>query len=158
MKYYISPLPPALVPSGEIEALNFLRNQPDGVVLTYPYDPLKAKEAEVNPPRPLYLYDSTAYVSAYSGKTTFLEDQVNLDITGYDWKSRLIEVQKWQLEPNQAKAREFLKKNNIKYVYWLKGDKRYLYATEQRVFIGDQQLGLIKIFENLEVNIYQVAQ
>ncbi len=156
MKHYLPVMPPAKVSSGELEALNFLKNKPDGIVLTYPFDSIKAKEAEANPPRPLYLYESTAYVSAFSGKTTFFEDEVNLNITGYDWKVRLSEIKSWYKEPNQEKAREFLKKNNIKYVYWLKGDKRFLYASEQRAYLGETQLGIERIFENKEVNIYQV--
>lgn len=156
MKHYLPVMPPAMISTLELSALSFLKSQPDGVILTYPYDPIKAKEAEANPPRPLYLYDSTAYVSAFSGKTVFLEDEVNLNITGYDWKSRREEIENWYKEPNQEKAREFLKKNNIKYVYWLKGDKRFLYATEQRAYLGESQLGIEKIFENEEVNLYVV--
>jgi len=156
MKHYLPKNPPAFLSSAELEALSFLKNQPDGVVLTYPFDAVKAKEAEKNPPRPLYLYDSTAYVSAFSNKITFLEDQVNLDITGYDWKNRLDEVKLWYKEPSQIKSREFLKENNIKYIYWLKGDKRYLYATEQRAFLGETELGIEKIFDNKEVGVYVV--
>lgn len=156
MKHYLPPNPPALLSTPELRALGFLKSQPDGVVLTYPFDPIKAKEAEANPPRPLYLYESTAYVSAFSGKITFLEDEVNLNITGYNWKIRREEIENWYKEKDQQKAREFLRKNNIKYVYWLKGDKRFLYATEQRAFLGESQLGLSKIFENKEVNLYVV--
>ena len=39
------------------------------------------------------------------------------------------------------------KVNNIKYVYWLKG---------QRAFYGEGQLGITKIFENSSVDIFQV--
>ncbi len=156
MKHYLPRNPPAFLSPLEIEALNFLKNEPKGVVLTFPFDSIKAREAEVNPPRPLYLYDSTAYVSAFSEKITFLEDQVNLDITGYNWKERLDDINKWYKEPNLQKAREFLKENSIKYIYWLKGDKQYLYATEQRSFLGETDLVIEKIFENKEVGIYMV--
>jgi hypothetical protein len=153
---YLPGRPPAKVSSQELEALFFLRNQTEGVVLTYSFDSVKAKEAEVNPPRPLYLYESTAYVAAFSEKTVFLEDQVNLDITGYDWKIRRVEVEGWYKETDQQKARDFLEKNKIRYVYWLKGDKKTSYLTEQRAYLGEAQLGLTKIFENNEVNLYMV--
>jgi len=156
LRNYLPAKPPAILSALELSGLSFLREQPDGTVLTYPFDAFKAKEAEANPPRPLYLYDSTAYVSAFGGKTTFLEDEVNLNITGYDWSTRRVDIENWYKEKDQEKARAFLKENNIKYIYWLKGDKRFLYATEQRALIGDKQLGLSKLFENKEVVIYMV--
>lgn len=144
---YLPSRPPAMLPKEELAALSFLKSQPDGVVLTYPFDRQKAKEAESHPPRPLYLYESSAYVSAYSAKPVFLEDEVNLDITGYPWRERRVEIEKWYKEKDQAKAREFLKKNKIKYIYWLKG---------QRALLGETQLGIEKIFENKEVNVFVV--
>ncbi len=144
---YLPGRPPAMLSKEELSALTFLRSQPDGIVLTYPFDKLRASQAIANPPRPLYLYESTAYVSAFSGKTTFLEDEVNLNITGYDWPTRRVDIENWYKETNQEKAREFLKKNNIKYIYWVKG---------QRAFLGEGQLGLIRMFENKEVNIFKV--
>jgi len=156
LRNYLPAKPPAILSALELSGLSFLREQPDGTVLTYPFDAFKAKEAEANPPRPLYLYDSTAYVSAFGGKTTFLEDEVNLNITGYDWSTRRVDIENWYKEKDQEKARAFLKENNIKYIYWLKRDKRFLYATEQRALIGDKQLGLSKLFENKEVVIYMV--
>ncbi|MFC1625707.1 hypothetical protein ACFL1Q_01565 [Patescibacteria group bacterium] len=144
---YLPSRPPAMLSVQELEALKYLKDRPQGVVLTYPFDKLAAKEAETNPPRPLYLYESTAYVSAFSGKDVFLEDEVNLNITGYDWKLRRQEIEEWYNQSNQEKAREFLNKNNIKYVYWLKG---------QRGYLGETQLGIDRIFENEKVDIYMV--
>ena len=143
---YIPNRPPAMLSNYEFEALNFLKNQEHGIVLTYPYDVDKAREAESDPPRPLYLYESSAYVSAFSEKQTFLEDEVNLNITGYGWRERKKEVLDWYKEENQEKAREFLKVNNIKYIYWI---------MPQRALLGDSQLGLEKIFENKKVIIYK---
>jgi hypothetical protein len=144
---YIPSRPPAKLSNYEISALNFLSTQPNGVVLTYPFDSAKAKEAENNPPRPLYLYTTTAYVSAYSQKTTFLEDENNLEITGFNWQERRKEIENWYKEGDQDKARKFLSDNNIKYVYWVK---------PQRALLGETQLGLEKIYENEEVQVYVV--
>lgn len=144
---YIPNRPPAIVPNDEMSALTFLSSQPSGAVLTYPFDAYKAKEAEANPPRPLYLYTSTAYVAAFSKHTTFFEDEINLDILGYDWKARRAEVEAWYKEQNEVKAREFLRKNDIKYVFWLKG---------QRAYLGEGQLGLENIYENNLVIVYRV--
>ncbi len=146
---YVPQRPPAKISVGEIDALDFLSRQKDGVVLTYPYDQLKAKEAEKNPPRPLYLYDSTAYVSAMSGKQTFMEDEVNLNITGFDWKTRRDEVNKFLKTVDQGQAKKFLNTNNISYVYWVK---------PQGAILKGYQLSLANIFENSEVVIYKVLK
>ncbi|MFH1864186.1 MAG: hypothetical protein ABIJ85_04800, partial [bacterium] len=103
--HYLPSTPPAKLSNEEYKALKFLSQQPNGVVLTYPFDNFKAKEAELNAPRPLYLYVSSAYVSAFSKKTVFLEDEVNLDITGYDWKSRREDILWFISNLDQKKAR-----------------------------------------------------
>ncbi len=146
---YIPNRPPAKISHAEVEALHFLKDQPDGVVLTYPFDSDKAKEAVNNPPRPLYLYDSTGYVSAYSEKQLFLEDEVNLNIMNYDWQDRRNLILNWYKEPNKELAQKFLSENKIKYVYWLK---------PQRAMLGESQLGLMKIFENNECIIYRYGE
>jgi uncharacterized membrane protein len=148
LKYvYIPSRPPAKLSNEELSALRFLAKQPEGTVLTYLFDSNKAKEAEGTPPRPLYLYTSTAYVSAFSKHQVFLEDEINLDITGYDWRNRRSAIEAWYKESNEVKAREFLKKNNIKYVYWVK---------PQRALLGEGNLGFKNIFENSETVVYRV--
>ena len=112
-----------------------------------PFDRKAAEAAVDNPPRPLYLYESTAYVSAFSGKPVYLEDEVNLEITGYNWRQRRTEVEEFLNAADQEQARKFLKDNNIKYVYWTKG---------KRAVLAETQLGTEKIFEGDEVNIYKV--
>lgn len=147
--HYLPSRPPAKISHEELEALRFLSKMPDGVVLTYPYDEYQARKAEVNPPRPLYLYESTAYVSAFSGKSVYLEDQVNLDITGYDWRGRREEVLEFLKSNDQEFVRRFLSENNISYIYWIKG---------QRAVLGETQLGLKRVFENKLVDIYKVTR
>ncbi|KKU10858.1 MAG: hypothetical protein UX13_C0002G0013 [Candidatus Woesebacteria bacterium GW2011_GWB1_45_5] len=144
---YVPGRPPAMLDRDELSALGFLSEQPEGVVLTYPFDAEKAKEAESSPPRPLYLYASTAYVSAFGKHPAFLEDEINLDITGYDWKSRRIEVENWYKEKDGAKAREFLRKNNIVYIYLLK---------DQKLPLNGAELSLTRAVENSSVTVYRV--
>lgn len=144
LRHFLPSRPPAKVTALEKEALLFLRGQRDGIVLTYPYDAKKAKEAEANPPRPLYLYESTAYVSAYSGKVSFLEDEVNLDITGYDWKQRRVLVEEFFAQSCNLTNNSFLTINNISYLYLVKG---------QNSVFETARTGLTKIFENGEVII-----
>jgi hypothetical protein len=144
---YLPSRPPAKVSIEELEALGFLRAQPTGVVLTYPYDKVLADQAVGNPPRPLYLYESTAYVSAFSDKPVYLEDEVNLDITGYDWRQRHESELEFYQSLDQQFVWDFLRQNNITYVYWV---------DDQRATLGEDQLGIEKIYENSRVNVYKV--
>lgn len=145
--HYLPGRPPAKISNAELEALSYLKKQPNGIILTYPFDRKAAEVAQLNPPRPLYLYESTAYVSAFSAKSVYLEDEVNLDITGYDWKTRRQEVLDFLASLDHQKTRDFLRVNDIKYVYWIK---------PQRATLGEGQLGMTQIFENKEVIIYKV--
>jgi len=147
LKHYLPARPPAKISHEELEALSFLSRQPEGIVLTYPFDRAAAKAAAANPPRPLYLYESTAYVSAFGNKPVYLEDEVNLDITGYQWRNRREKVEEFLDSLDHQKVWLFLRENNITYVYWLKG---------QRARLGEGQLGMTRIFENSEVEIYKV--
>lgn len=144
---YIPSRPPAMVSNDEISALSFLSEQPDGIVLVRPFDDFSAKAAENNPPRPLYLYTSTAYVSAFSGKQTFLEDEMNLDIMGYDWRQRRDKVLSWFEEDNTEIKKDFLRSNGIGYIYWIKDGASPLDLGK---------LSLSNIFENDLVTIYRV--
>lgn len=145
--HYLPMRPPAMISKAELEALSFLSKQPDGIVLTQPFDRDKADAAVDNPPRPLYLYESTAYVSAFSGKPTYLEDEVNLEITGYDWISRRKEVEIFLTDPAFGEDSEFLDRNNIGYLYLVKNIQEDLPPT---------YLNTDKILENDEVIIYRV--
>ena len=150
---YLTKRPPAFLPTEERQALNFLKNEPDGVVLTYPFDEIKALAANEHPPRPLYLYVSTAYVSAYGEKPVFLEDEMNLTITGFDFTKRRMAVDEFLKTQDSEVARKFLKDNNIKYIYWLKNKSLEI---NQRATLGETQLGIERIYENEMVDIYSV--
>lgn len=146
LSHYLPSRPPAKITYQELGALEFLANQPQGVILTYPFDKEAAQAAVDNPPRPLYLYESTAYVSAFSGKPVFLEDEVNLDITGYDWRARRLKALEYFKSSDTSKARNFLKENNITYIYLIK----------ELDNLEVNELPLTKIFENKEAVIYQI--
>jgi len=145
-KHYLPARPPAKLSNAELEALAFLSKEPDGNVITFPYDLNIYKDTDVVP-KPLYLYESTAYVAAFAKKDIFLEDQVNLNIMNYDWQTRREEVLGFYDTLDENKAFNFLRENNIKYIYWVK---------PQRAKLGETQLGLERIFENSEVDIYKV--
>lgn len=150
---YIPGRPPAKISHGELGALKFLNDQPKGVVLTYPFDRYKAELAINSPPRSLYLYESSAYVSAFGGKPVFIEDEVNLDITGFNWRERREKSLMLFDTLDQAQARQVLEENKIKYLYLVLSQSP---VVDQRFRLGESQLGLSNIFENQEVVIYKV--
>jgi hypothetical protein len=149
MKHYLPSRPPAKISNSELDALEFLSNKPDGVVLTQPFNKNAAQTAITNPPRPLYLYESTAYVSAFTQKPVYLEDVVNLEITGYDWLKRRNKVYDFFNPDVFMTLEDMLKENNISYIYIVKTLVHDISKLEQRSNIQ-------KIYENSEVLIFSV--
>lgn len=143
LKHYLPARPPAKISLLELSALDFLARQPRGIVLTALFDKAAADQAVAFPPRPLYLYESTAYVSAFTGQTTFLEDEVNLNITGYPWQARRELVRDFFSQPTA----KFLHDHSIRYLY--------LVSTPQSR-LPVQDLPLQPIYTNSEVTIYAV--
>ncbi|MBI3103912.1 hypothetical protein HYZ05_03145 [Candidatus Daviesbacteria bacterium] len=138
---YLTNLPHAFVGQEEFEALEFLRAQNEGIILTYPYDPkLKNKILE---PWPLFVYDSTAYVSALANKAVYLEDEGQNQILLTDYKKRLVAAKDFFVRPDT----EFLKNNNISYIYLPK---------IADIKLDEDSLSVVKIFENDEALIYEV--
>lgn len=136
--------PPAKISTQELDALNFLRNQPPGIVLA----PVVNPDAFAPPPRPLYLYESTAYVSAFSHHPVFMEDEVNLNITGYDWPARRRTIEELFKLTDSVKAQEILQKNKIVYLYLPQ-------IAKTRPILSATQLGMVSIFENSEAAIWK---
>lgn len=141
LKHYTPSRPPAKLSLDEIEALKFLKSQPDGIILTQPFDE-KAKD-RFSPPYSLYTYAPTAYISAFSHKGVFLEDTINLEILGIDYKGRLNDQKDFFRDKSTSK--DIIKRNKIRYVYALKGSN----------FEADESLmGIKKIFDNESVVIF----
>jgi hypothetical protein len=142
---YLPPRPPARIGFEELEALDFLAKKQSGVVLSYPFkENWRQKFSE---PRPLYAYETTGYISALSGKPSYLADEMNLEISGYDWKSRREEEFRFFQTDNQEWAKNFLKQNKIRYLYLVKG---------QELNLGKDDINAQKIFENGEVRIFEI--
>ena len=147
LKDYFGYPPPAAIPGLELEALSFLKEQKDGLVLTFPYD--KYLKEGLETPLPLYKYETTAYVSAFSEKVTYLEDEMNLEITNYSWRERRGQVESFFKSEDNNFARGFLLNNQINYLYLLEG---------QDFLLPESDLGLKMIFSNKLVRIYEVLR
>lgn len=147
LKDYFGFPPPSAISYPELFGLDFLRKQPAGAILTFPFD--KYKKDNLATPIPLYLYETTAYVSALTGKQTYLGDEMNLEITGYHWEERLKQVRKFFTAGNKDLARKFLLDNDIKYLYLV---------NDQKFFLQEGDLGIKMIFDNGQVKIYEVLE
>jgi len=141
-------IPPTAISKSEIEALSFLKNQPQGTVLTYPYDAYLRKSFPKTP-IPIYSYETTSYVSAYSKQTTFLEDEMNLENSGYNWRPRRLESENFFSQKNIFADRGFLVNNQIDYLYLPK-----INLTKTPLLLSE--LSIKNVFENQEIIIYQV--
>ena len=136
--------PHAFIPAQELEALQFLESQSEGVVLTYPYDEkLKLRFAE---PWPLFVYDSTAYVGAFSKKSVYVEDDSQNQILLTDYKKRLVASKDFFAKSGLGED-EFLDKNRIKYIY---------IPNIFEVKFNEQTKKIKLIFENKQISIYGV--
>jgi hypothetical protein len=147
LKDYFGNPPPSSLPKNEINALTFLKSQSDGYVLTYPYN--KYLKNNIITPIPLYAYETTAYVSAFSRKQVFLEDEMNLDITGFNWQTRRQLVDKFFTSTDKYFARGVLVDNNIKYIYLL---------DTQNISLSSHDLEIDEIYHHDGVRIYQVRR
>jgi uncharacterized membrane protein len=128
----------------ELQALETLKTAEKGVVVS----PLYQKTASRNfpEPKPLYAYTSTAYISALSGQPEYLSDLINLKITGFDYKERSKNVQRLYRTKDSSWVRQFLKNENIKYVYT---------TPIERLKIAPQETCLSPLFDSGEIIIYK---
>jgi len=125
----------------ELLGLSTLRSAPQGIVLS----PLHTGRSSLSAPQPLYDYVSTAYISALTGKQEFLSDTINLDITGVDYTNKKVDVLRFYNTEDTEWAKQFLKENNISYVYE---------TPLQKIKLSPADLNLTPIFFSGEVNIY----
>ena len=142
---WLYPNPPAYLPTGEYQALNFLKQEPQGTVLKHPFDPgLRNKFKD---PYLLAVYADNSYVSAFSGKPVYIEDAEQQIVLDTDFQGRVDAANRFFTEKDLTWSNKFLKDNNIRYVYLPK-----IYQLPA----AEQEYSMTKIFENKDANIYLV--
>lgn len=149
IQMYLGNPAPASLPYSEVKALEFLSKQPRGTVLTYPYDEFLKKH--LSAPVPLYAYETTSYVAAFSKQPTFVDDYMNLDNSGFNYKSRLDDVKAFFAQESEFKDRGFLVNNQISYIY-LTGEQI------KKNTINTEKMYVTKIYDQPEVKIYKVQK
>ncbi len=142
---WLYPNPPAYLSVKEYEALKYLSTQSDGIVLKHPFDSdLRSKFKD---PFPINIYADNTYVSAYSGKSVYIEDAEQQIVLNTDYRGRLKEADRFFVEKDLTWSDKFLRDNNIRYVYLPK-----IYHLP----MAEQEYPMQKIFENGEVNVYKI--
>ncbi len=141
------PKPTGYLPAAEVSALSFLAKKDYGVVLKRPFD--QYLKRGLKDPYPLYAYADNSYVSAYSGKEVYIEDEEQQIILGTDYESRAKKARDFFVEKNPLVANKFLKSEGIDYLYLPK-----VYSLP----IAEEEYIMYKIYENDEVNIYKIAK
>ncbi len=145
--WFNAPTPTTLLEAGELEGLEFLRthSQKGEIILTFPYNPYEQRKYK-EPPVPMTHYNSP-YVSFFTGRRVFLEDQNAALILGYDLEGRLAQEKEFFTTENPLLARQFLINYQISYLYLV---------NNQDLAADKEEVGLKEIFDNQKVRIYQV--
>lgn len=130
---------PSYIPKEEVEALKFLKKQPWGVVFMSEYQ--KRVGLPDIYPRPLYYSTVNSYIAAYSGKPVYLADEMQLEITGVDYKKRL----------ERIRGNDCTIFKEIKYIYQIKTEKSIFFETCLKNGPG---IKIKDIFDNSLVKIY----
>lgn len=136
------------LPYPELEALRQLEriSEREDVILTYPFYKYAYMGYKALP-IPLYAWDSTAYVSFFSRRRTYLTDEGQAEILGYPRQARLDKVKDFFHTGDLKKAQELLREFDIDYLYLVK---------DEHPLISEGELGLGKIYENSWSRIYKV--
>jgi len=139
--------PTSIVDFSEKEALEFLKENSDrdDVVLTYPYQ--NGIESKFPPPVPLSYYNS-AYVSFFTNRRVYLEDQTAALIQGYGLEERLVKVSRFFSAKDTDEALLFLKENEIRFIYLVDGQK----------WVADLGESLALVFKNQRARIYAFSE
>ena len=146
--WFNAPVPTALLEEKEVEALSFLKknSQKNDLLLTYPHGQLQIRHFP-KPPVPLTYYNAP-YVSFFTDRRVFLEDQNAATIMGYPLQERLDQEWEFFRTTDVEKAKEFLRKEKIAYIY--------LVAPIQIIAADKERVGLKEIFNNEKVQIFEV--
>lgn len=132
----------------ELQALNFLKNQPEGIILTMPFNKYE-KGIYKAPPVPIYSWYDTGYIPAFSSKQTLISDEEQVNIMGYQVDKLLKERKEAFENPDYHKMDAFIRKYKIDYIYlsWVQQ-----IATDSALINADL------IFKNEDAKIYKIRK
>ena len=135
----------AKISKSEIQALNFIKENTseDAVILTPPYNQyFSLGDSTPN----IWDWFDTSYVSALSARRTYFDDYEQVDIMGYNWRSRL-----------ETKNYIFSQKDpvTVKQAFAETGVNILYFPKSQAPEVNPQIYGLTKIFENSDAEVWK---
>jgi hypothetical protein len=139
IRSFTSPFSMSFISRDELKGLQYLKNQPDGVVYT-PLFQEKMKDNYIYP-YPMFSNQDTPYISALTGKQVFLSTLLQLRILGINYNQRL----------NAVKSADCDVVKNITYAYIVReyrGDHFFINCIKRSKKFK-------VIFNNSEVTIYK---
>ncbi|OGM09407.1 hypothetical protein A2Y68_00340 [Candidatus Woesebacteria bacterium RBG_13_46_13] len=109
--------PFAKISPEELSALSLIKKdfKSDTVVMTPPYNQYVDLKTAIPD---IWDWSDSGYVSAFSGKETYISDIEQVDVMGYDYKERLSFQEKIFLEPSAQVLAEKLKEKGISVLYF----------------------------------------
>ena len=144
---FYSNLPLARIDKKELSALNFFKKTPtDTVILTAPFNK-NVKSSDLIPP--IWLWSDTSYVTALSGRRTYIADEEQINILGYNLEERIAFQRNIFEENTPEQVKQNLLSRKIDYLYFPK-------ILEPKVDLSEANLK--KVFSNSEIEIWQVSK
>ena len=140
IKFFLGIPGAAYISKNEIDALNFLKRQPDGIVLTPLYNKQWKNYIKTNE---IYAYEDTAYVAAFSGKQEYLANILQLRLTGVSYENRLRKVEKLDCSIL----------NEVNYVYEISE-----LENKDKIMIKCKPKNAKKIYDNGKIYIYSIMR
>ena len=144
--------PLAVVSNQELEALNFLKKQStdQDIILTKPFNPY-IRGLYKHQPWPIYAWDSTGYVSAYTTRQTYYTDEGQMKILGIKGTDERLKAMNDFFDPETSleEKANFLKNEKITLVYLRQEEMDNI---QRETF---SKLGLKEIFKNGEAEIFR---
>ncbi|MFA5932956.1 MAG: hypothetical protein WCV81_01670 [Microgenomates group bacterium] len=143
--FYSKP-PLAKISSNEIQALNYLKlnSEKNSTIIAPPYNRYFISKFSIPP---IWVWSDTSYISAMSDRNTFLSDNEQIDIMGYNFKQRQVVQEEVFKISDPLEFSKILAENKINYLYFPKLNPP---AADL------QKTKLTKEFENDEIQIWKV--
>ena len=132
--------PQSYVSDSELQVLAQLGKLPQGVVLALPTGTIAATKPQI--PSPLYTRYDTAYVAGLSGQQTYLNDLVQMRLTGISYDDRLSQVAHGECSTLEEVTYIYVAGDQTQLVPWSKCSG---YVIEE-------------IYQNNEATIYGVSR
>ncbi|MCL5072457.1 MAG: hypothetical protein M1308_16430, partial [Actinobacteria bacterium] len=141
--------PLAYVSNDQLEALRYLKDNSSAndFILNYPFNPY-LKDKFNTQPRPIYAWYDTPYISALTGRESYLASEHVTLLEYPDTKERQDNMVKFFKQTDFAWNKKFLQDAKIKFIYLNKVE------LEKPIDVSQNNLKLF--YENSEVLIYKV--